>query len=188
VPTIALFSGRDDIKLGLRFELCSRRAPTGRGLSKSAMRSASMLDPPALMRRNSIESASRPRIAFTWLMARKNHEFTSNRISVLSPGSSRGTASMHSMQHPSRPKSRTLPLSRDPFKGRHVIWARPLQEYRGIRRRSPAAPNHSRAVIAWGIDAYDGMWLGTLHQWLESTANFETEVTDFFELQRRPVG
>jgi len=28
------------------------------------------------------------------------------------------------------------------------------------------------------------MWLGTLHQWLESTANFETEVTDFFELQR----
>ena len=25
---------------------------------------------------------------------------------------------------------------------------------------------------------------GTPHQWLESTANFETEVTDFFELQR----
>jgi len=48
-----------------------------------------------------------------------------------------------------------------------------------MRRRSPPAANHSRAVVGWGIDAYDGMWLGTIHQWLEGTANFETEVTSF---------
>jgi len=138
-PTIAVPWARDDNKLGLRFELlgrswrecstrCSWRVPAVRDLSRSAIRSASMLDPPALMRMNSIEIPERPRIARTWAMARKNHEFTSTKSSVRSPRSSKGTVSMHSMQHPPRPRSRTRPRSSDPLKGRDVICAKPLQE------------------------------------------------------------
>jgi hypothetical protein len=143
VPTAAMLLGRAELNLELspepspespcrsRREWSTRRSsrdPTVRGLSKSAMRSASMLDPPALMRMNSTEMPARPRIALTWAMARKDHEFTSTRTSVRSPGSSRGTLSTHSMQHPPRPKSRTLPRSRDPLKGKQLIWATPLQK------------------------------------------------------------
>ena len=85
VPTIALLSGRDDIKLGLRFEPCSRRAPTARGLSKSAIKSAE----PARSAGAHAQEFHRERIAatncFYVAMARKNHEFTSSKISVLSP-------------------------------------------------------------------------------------------------------
>ena len=87
----------------------SWRALTVRGLSKSAMRSASMLYPPALMRRNSTEIPERSRTALTRPMARKNHEFTSIKISVRSPRSNGETVSMPSMQHPPRPRSRSPP-------------------------------------------------------------------------------
>jgi hypothetical protein len=56
-----------------------------------------------------------------------------------------------------------------------------------MRRRSPRAANDSRGVVSEDIDAYDGIGLGTSHQWLESTEISETEVTFSFE-QRRSLG
>jgi len=82
-----------------------------------------MLYPPALIRMNSMETPERPWIALTWAMARKNHEFTFTKISVGAPRSKGEVVSTHSMQHPPRPKSRTLPLRRRPFKGRDVTCA-----------------------------------------------------------------
>jgi hypothetical protein len=87
------------------------------------MRSVSMPYPPVLMRMNSTEIPERSRTAFTWAIARKNQEFTFTRISAWAPRSNGKVVSMFSMEHPPRPKSRILPLSSLPCKGKLAIWA-----------------------------------------------------------------
>ena len=128
-------------------------------------------------------------------MARKNHEFTFTKISVRAPESKGEVVSMLSMRHSAQTQVAQAASEQRAVQGKTSDLCLAAV---GVSRDA-AAIGLSRidlariglawigldsgelALCRWVIDASDGVWLWAGHQWLQSTASSETEVTGFYE-------